>query len=506
MLRRRVFMLLVAFGAVLLLLSCRFDTEKYMQINAKTNQQKKNQKKFTLKSIHLKIWEQIKFLQERRSCLRKKVLHCEITNNYAGFGSILHRYGVCIQVAYGLGRMFIIEPSIYKHFGGLSNWLQIDTRRCNYARKEYNRILADTSQRYKRFCDVHDPKCYLENGYDIDNTYQILTFNPQPAFPTPRHMPGTIPTEIERELRSLNVSDPKLWFAAQFVSYKLLHPKKSFLRQLRKLSAKINYEKPVVAMHIRHGADKMPESNYYSENMYVNKVVEIFQNKLDNSSRRNTYLATDDFGSLFRIEELLPPNYNIITIPIELRQESMTQYNIEAPSKIVIETMLIDLYLLARSDYIVCTLSSNVCRLVWLMKLSKSPYMVNAETIKSLDEDMFYDYYGYQYYPGGFVSASIDYRYFKKTLKRNKKLLVSIRNNFKSIDSDLPFLQYPTGQLFLTLYPKRLFSNNSTHTVDVFLVKYIYNPERNGMGFVYADDMMEWPGKPKYYFDEKIPR
>lgn len=75
--------------------------------------------KLTLENIHHTIWNQIEMLQEEGDCAKKKILHCVPLTNFAGFESMLHRYGACIQVSYALGRMFfrvsrVVTPRIKK--------------------------------------------------------------------------------------------------------------------------------------------------------------------------------------------------------------------------------------------------------------------------------------------------------------------------------------------------------------------------------------------------------
>ena len=66
-------------------------------------------KQITLEDIHNKIWKQIQYLQEEGNCEEKKIMHCENRQNYAGFGSMMMRYGACMQVAFASGRMLFIN-------------------------------------------------------------------------------------------------------------------------------------------------------------------------------------------------------------------------------------------------------------------------------------------------------------------------------------------------------------------------------------------------------------
>ena len=94
-------------------------------------------KKQSLDSIHNLIWQQIEMLQEEGDCEEKKIIHCENTGNFAGLGSMIHRYVTCAQVAFGLGRIFFIHQREYAHFGGLNRWLKDESNRCGYLKSTY---------------------------------------------------------------------------------------------------------------------------------------------------------------------------------------------------------------------------------------------------------------------------------------------------------------------------------------------------------------------------------
>ena len=69
---------------------------------------------------------------------------------------------------------------------------------------------------------MHNRYCYLQNGFEINNTYKVLEFRTDEKFPAPRRIPSTIPFEIEKQLFSLEMERPWLWFTSQFLGYLLL--------------------------------------------------------------------------------------------------------------------------------------------------------------------------------------------------------------------------------------------------------------------------------------------
>lgn len=436
----------------------------------------KNSKFSNLEELHQLIWKQIAYLQEGGDCEKKKILHCEVNHNFAGFGSIVHRYGACIQVAYGLGRMFFIEQNPYKHFGGLTQWLLPESTRCGYIKKKYHSILRDSKEYYKNICKTNDKKCYLKNGYDLNNTYKIIDYRPEPSFPLDRHIPGSIPQVIEKALKKFGVKHPSIWFSAQMISYLILRPNNRFLRALNVISHHIKFQHPIVAMHIRHGDKVLKESLYYDETFYANPAKLIFNKSHADVKKPYVYLATDDVDSKNKIKEHLPSQYRIISMPKEIRKAALDYYHIgKTPPIQVTESMLIDLYFLAQSDYVICTLTSNVCRLIYLMKLARSPYKLHEDTIKSLDMQMYYEFHGYRYNPG------------------EKNVRISVQRNKNTSPVDVEILSYDKGDMFIKMDNIR-----DSKYGKIMKVRELKNKPR--IGYIFVDDVITWPGYPEYYF------
>lgn len=451
----------------------QFSIQSYHELQYEDEKPYKSQ----LKEIHDRIWRQIFALQEGGDCEKKKILYCEVKNNIAGFGSMFHRYGACVQAAYALGRMFFIAQNPYKHYGGLSNWLKPESKRCGYMKNNIENILNNPAEKYVSFCPVNDPKCYF-NGYDVNNSYRILHFVPEPDFPTLRVIPGSIPERTEKELRELNIHNTRLWFSAQMISYLLFRPNKEFVEKLNRISNEIKFQHPVVGMHIRHGKDKMPEANYYQELLYTSPTKSFFDKFFPDRVKRNIYLATDDTNAHEKVNHLLGSDYTITEMPPHIRKKAMDLYHVkDKPSKEVIESILIDLYFLAQSDYVVCTLSSNVCRLVYLMKLANPPFTSPESKIKSLDVKMYFEYYGFRFY-----GDANPYR-------------MSIRSNNITTGYDQKLLQYDAYELFDVIQ-----NHNSDASEKLIYVWTRFRPNGDVQGFVYKNDLIDWPGYPEYFY------
>ena len=329
----------------------------------------------TLENLHNKIWKQIESLQEDGDCKEKKILHCE-NYHYAGFGSMAMRYGMCMQVAFGLGRMFLIHQKEYAHFGGISRFLRNESTKCGHLKNTYQITHGNGT------CNVHDPRCYLSNGYELDNSYKVLVMQDQtgPGFPGPRRIPTTLPLEIEKDLNNLKIKKPWLWFTSQFLGYLILRLQPEFKAKMERFRREMNmFEYPLAAIHIRGGKDKLRESDRVPNEKHLSVVDKYFRQNLPNMKRPNIYIASDVIEIVDQLK-VLRPNYRFFQLPRSYVKHVLYKtelYNQKDFPKECLESILLDLHFLVYANYSVCYHTSNVCRLLWSLKLATSPYMEN---------------------------------------------------------------------------------------------------------------------------------
>lgn len=442
------------------------------QICVKCMRKEKLEERFdfsTLEKIHQLIWSQIHSLQEKGDCRKKKILVCDADGHFAGFGSMVHRYGVCMHVAFGLGRLVIINSKHYDHFGGLNKWLLPLSKKCSYLKKKY--------PEYSNSCNLSQTHCYKNNGYDVNNTYKVLEFAPRPMFPYPRHVPGAIPKVIEKALLMLEIEDPKMWLSAQFLGYLLLRSNRYFKYTWKVLSKRVNFRYPVVSMHIRHGDKLIKEAKYVKEERFLKAAERYFNTSLPNTSPWRIYVASDDKNIEKKLNSLIPTRkFKLLFLPRTYRNEGLKSYTKENFPAEVIESIFVDIYFLVYSNYTICTYTSNICRLVNLLRQARQPYKIKNK-IESLDtEQMFYEYFGYSY-------------------ERTDKFRVSINaNNQAMYHNTTKLLQYQKGELFKIETEK---SNLDEH---LLFVKRKHSKKYDSAGYVKRNDVATWPGYPEYFF------
>ena len=84
------------------------------------------------------------------------------------------------------------------------------------------------------------------------------------------------------------------------------------------------------------------------------------------------------------MKQILPPNSIIENLPPRYLSEGIQSYFTLIVKSIIIESLLIDINLLAHTNFTTCTMSSNICRLIRLLKNAIPPYNT-INNVVSLD-------------------------------------------------------------------------------------------------------------------------
>ena len=448
-------------------------TTKNVHVNTSKSQKKLN----TLKDIQDFIWNILDELQESGNCEDKPILYCECAENFSGLGSMLFRYGYCLQVAFALGRTMFIYQKQYQHFGGLNKWLRLEPEKCRYLKEKY--------RNYPNPCNLEDRKCYLDdNVLMVDNSNKVLEIFPKPSFPIARYIPSTIPSFIEEALVKLNVQDPWLWFTSQFLGYLILRPNDEFQKTLQNVKTSVSYHNIGLSLHIRRG-DKITkhEADFIPDETFIEAMQDLYdhENIKEINSTRIIYIASD--SDLSSMKKVLPSNYIMKRLPPKYLSEGLQSYFTNKFPSIILESILIDINLLAHTDFTICTMSSNICRLIYLLKNAIPPYDTTKRII-SLDSQEFYR----RYYWYGF-NVPLNNYFITKNRRKNINLNINGENHV---------LDYEKGYLYEFVGSKTETDfGNCTHVCYLYTMKPIYQSSSTHC-FILSEDLTEWPGKPEY--------
>ncbi|XP_053389248.1 alpha-(1,6)-fucosyltransferase-like [Mercenaria mercenaria] len=201
----------------------------------------------------------------------------------------------------------------------------------------------------------------------------------------PTYLPLAIPEDLAINLIRVH-RNPSVWWVGQFVTY-LTRPNQKLQKYFQQRQEKLVFQRPVVGIHVRR-TDKVTEADYLRLKDYMEHVDKWFNMHLKNLFQsRYIYLATDDPDVLKEAENKYA-NYTFLYDVEASTIAKRTRYT-EASLK----GILFDVHMLSLCDFVICTMSSNVCRLVYeLMQLRDGEA---SSRILSLDIDYYFNRKGY---------------------------------------------------------------------------------------------------------------
>ncbi|CAH8505084.1 unnamed protein product [Heterobilharzia americana] len=313
-------------------------------------------------------------LQNPIDCKTAKYVVASL-NRPCAFGCNAHHLMHCFQMAYATGRTLVLSTSSGDSY---TNWW------------------IDNFLPLSNKCSVNDISSTIHNSF-IDqkalDTYQAVIcpyINEISSLFT--WSPPAVPWHISEKLSLLH-GTPFIWFTGQLAAY-LMRPKFD-LNEEMKMFSKNRSESPIVGIHIRRTDKINTEAAFHSLEEYMNEVERYFQ-FID--ARRQMMSRTeewkDDIKSPFhqRIYHQLEP----IQRRVFIATDDPTVFD-EAKSKYKNYTfydsimgIVVDILLLSKTDYIVCTFSSQVCRLAYeLMQSNYLEFGDASQQFHSLD-DIYY--------------------------------------------------------------------------------------------------------------------
>jgi len=192
--------------------------------------------------------------------------------------------------------------------------------------------------------------------------------------------------QIIRESQSISI-EPMALFIGHIIRY-LMRPTLELSRYYDNYKQRIQWKHPIVGLHVRRTDKLWIEAKYHSMDEYI-KYVDRYYDSLDKTSgnkthKRLVYLATDE-PNLW-LKELSP----YIERQIEFTGDphiSRKAFNNIRNSYESIRDLVVEVLVLSECDYIVCTFSSNICRLGFELRMSR---INNSLVVHSLDFEYYY--------------------------------------------------------------------------------------------------------------------
>ncbi|KAL6741347.1 hypothetical protein Aduo_014611 [Ancylostoma duodenale] len=321
-----------------------------------------DKKRSSLRSISDIIQKELNSSQHADHCSDAKFLGCSLPDT-CGFGCQVHHLVYCLLVAFASSRMLVIrgETWCYHREGWVGAFHPPST--CQLLEKVNSLETPFSDQKFFALSPI------------MTSSYR------------PDYLPLSIPKPIADQLIAMH-SNPPVFFIGQFARF-ILNPKPEIQKFVDMSASQVPFDSgPIVGVHVRR-TDKIDskEAKYHPISEYMKWCEVYFQiqeRRLKHPLRRRVYVASDDPSVIPEIREKYP-SYDVYgdVAFAESAQNYSGRY-----SERSLRGLVTDVLLLSRCDYLVCGLSSHLCRLAY--ELMQVVHDGDAgDRVRSLDE-MYY--------------------------------------------------------------------------------------------------------------------
>lgn len=308
------------------------------------------------------VQNRISYLQNPQDCSKARKLVCNI-NKGCGYGCQLHHVVYCFMIAYGTQRVLILESH---------NW--------RYAPKGWEAAFLPVSD---TCTDRSGATTGHWSGEAHDRDVQVVELPIVDSLhPRPPYLPLAIPEDLAPRLQRLH-GDPSVWWVSQFVKY-LVRPQAWLEKEIQETCVKLGFKHPIIGVHVRRTDKVGTEAAFHPIEEYMVHVEEQFQYMAQRGhvDKKRVYLATDD-PSLLQEAKTKYADYEFISDNSISWSASLHNRYTENSLRGVI----LDIHFLSQTDFLVCTFSSQVCRVAYEIMQTLHPDA--SAFFRSLD-DIYY--------------------------------------------------------------------------------------------------------------------
>ncbi|NXW18109.1 FUT8 fucosyltransferase, partial [Circaetus pectoralis] len=286
------------------------------------------------------VQRRITYLQNPKDCSKAKKLVCNI-NKGCGYGCQLHHVVYCFMIAYGTQRTLILESQ---------NW--------RYATGGWETVFRPVSE---TCTDRSGTTTGHWSGEANDKDVQVVELPIVDSLhPRPPYLPLAIPEDLADRLIRVH-GDPAVWWVSQFVKY-LIRPQPWLEKEIEEATRKLGFKHPVIGVHVRRTDKVGTEAAFHPIEEYMVHVEERFEllARRMHVDKKRVYLATDD-PSLLQEAKSKYPNYEFISDnSISWSAGLHNRYTENS-----LRGVILDIHFLSQADFLVCTFSSQVCRVAY---------------------------------------------------------------------------------------------------------------------------------------------
>uniref|UniRef100_A0A3B4A904 Alpha-(1,6)-fucosyltransferase n=2 Tax=Periophthalmus magnuspinnatus TaxID=409849 RepID=A0A3B4A904_9GOBI len=286
------------------------------------------------------VQNRITYLQNPPDCSKARKLVCNI-NKGCGYGCQLHHVVYCFMIAYGTQRTLILESHNWRYAPG--GWETVFLPVSNTCTDRSGASTGHWSG------EAHDKDVQVVELPIVDSLH-----------PRPPYLPLAIPEDLAPRLQRLH-GDPSVWWVSQFVKY-LVRPQAWLEKEIQQTTAKLGFKHPIIGVHVRRTDKVGTEAAFHPIEEYMVHVEEQFQHlaRRGHVDKKRVYLATDD-PSLLQEAKTKYPDYEFISDnSISWSAGLHNRYTENS-----LRGVILDIHFLSQTDFLVCTFSSQVCRVAY---------------------------------------------------------------------------------------------------------------------------------------------
>nr|XP_020655368.1 alpha-(1,6)-fucosyltransferase isoform X1 [Pogona vitticeps] len=312
------------------------------------------------------VQRRITYLQNPKDCSKAKKLVCNI-NKGCGYGCQLHHVVYCFMIAYGTQRTLILESQNWRYATG--GWETVFrpvsetcTDRSGSTTGHWSGLFSGSFQLPKLDCSIYQLNGVITcKGEANDKDVQVIELPIVDSLhPRPPYLPLAIPEDLADRLIRVH-GDPAVWWVSQFVKY-LIRPQPWLEKEIEEATRKLGFKHPVIGVHVRRTDKVGTEAAFHPIEEYMVHVEEHFQllSHRMHIDKKRVYLATDD-PSLLQEAKSKYPNYEFISDnSISWSAGLHNRYTENS-----LRGVILDIHFLSQADFLVCTFSSQVCRVAY---------------------------------------------------------------------------------------------------------------------------------------------
>ncbi|BHF57668.1 Alpha-(1,6)-fucosyltransferase [Sparganum proliferum] len=356
-------------------------------------------KKVALQELGDSLQSKLYALQHPPDCNRAKFLVMDI-NKLCGFGCQIHHAVHCFVLAYATNRTMLLSNS---------KW--------SYSNHGFSSVFEDLSS--CRPSATESTVAWGSAGFG--SARAVFCPIVEHVHPLPAYVHPAVPATLAGRLSQLHGA-PHVWFVGQLLAYVMRPRGGRELAGLQQVLASMRSDPRtdiVVGLHVRRTDKIKSEAAFHGLEEYMFYVEEYFKKReaerlmmrrkhewLDDDTKipeeqssssttikRRVLITTDD-ASVFEEAQRKYPDYEFIGDSQRARSaELSSRYTHEA-----LIAVITDVVALSHTDYLVCTFSSQICRLAYELMQTRVKRLGDASACFQSLDDVYY-YGGQQPWP-----------------------------------------------------------------------------------------------------------